>query len=219
MGAIAELGARADTRTRGKSETLEDFLIEMDQMILSRMAQFYTEERQWRITGSDGNSISGTFSNREMTKTWEREPAGIDEMGNETPPKMEEYIPEMDIKVKVVDERPTSRNYYIEMAMNLLKAKAMDIESFWYTMEEGKFPPKEDILKRIQAGNGPFSIYSPQMQSILVDLMQQNPAAVAQIVKNQIPEAELMKMLQGGGQQIPTQVAPEMGGMPVDAGY
>lgn len=154
-GAIRDLGERADTRNRGKVEILEDFLVDFGQLIISRIAQFYTEERQWRITGSDGASQSGTFSNSEMKKTWEREPAGTDAEGNPTPAKQEEYVPEMDLRVKVIDERPTSRDFYVQNAMQLLPMKAIDIESFWYTMEEGKFPPKEEILKRLAEMNQP----------------------------------------------------------------
>jgi len=150
FSAIKELGNRADTRTRGKVEILEDFLNDFRQLELSRIAQFWTEERQWRITGSEGKSQSGTFSNKEMVKTWPRSPAEYDEQGNETKPaEMEEYIPEMDVKVKLADERPTSRDYYTDLAIKMKPAGLIDMQSFWYTMEEGKFPPKEEVLKRL----------------------------------------------------------------------
>jgi hypothetical protein len=152
FSAIKELGDRADTRTRGKIEILEDFLIEFKQLELSRIAQFWTEERQWRITGSEGKSQSGTFSNKEMIRTWPRAPAEYDEKGTEIKPaEMEEYIPEMDVKVKLADERPTSRDYYTGLAMKMKPAGLIDLESFWYTMEEGKFPPKKDVLARLEA--------------------------------------------------------------------
>lgn len=151
FSAIKELGDRADTRTRGKIEILEDFLIEFKQLELSRIAQFYTEERQWRITGGEGEQKSGTFSNKEMIKTWPRKEAEVDEEGNEVKPaEMEEYIPEMDVRIKLIDERPTSRNYYTDMAIKLKPANLIDLKSFWYTMEEGKFPPREEVLKRLQ---------------------------------------------------------------------
>lgn len=151
FSAIKELGDRADTRTRGKTEILEDFSVEFHQLILSRVAQFYTEERQWRITGSEGQSESGTFSNAEMIKKWPRNEAEVDEQGNEIKPaEMEEYIPEMDVRVKLIDERPTSRDYYTEKAIQMRTAGLMDLESFWYTMEEGKFPPRAEVLRRLE---------------------------------------------------------------------
>lgn len=195
--AIAELGERADTRNKGKAETLEDFLTEKDQMIVSRIAQFYTEERQYRVTGSDGKPVHGKFSNQEMVRYWEREPSGTDEKGNETSAKMEAYIPEFDVKVKVIDERPTSRNYYIELAMQLFEKQAIDLETLWFVIEEGKFPPKEEILERLNSGQGPFSQYSPEMQNMLLEMMQSDPQSVLMIVQNQLPEEEIMAMMQG----------------------
>ena len=137
--AIAELGARSDGRTKGKAEVIEDFLKELDKLIISRVAQNYTEEREFKAKAKDGKTSTGTFSNKEITKQWEREPN-----------RWEQYIPEFNVNVKVIDERPTDRNYYIQMAVNLLAQKAIDLDSFWYTVEEGKFPPKEEIMSRMQ---------------------------------------------------------------------
>jgi hypothetical protein len=194
---VRELGARADMRTKGIAEILEDFQKEMDHLTLSRVAQFYDEERKYKVPAEDGSSKRGTFSNAEMKRYWERESTSIDEEGNETPAKMEEYIPELDVKVKVLDERPTEREYYTDFALQLFEKQAMDIESLWYTIEEGKFPPKEDVMERLQGGQGPFSQYSPEMQSMLLEIMQTNPQMVLQIVQNQMPEEEVMAMMQG----------------------
>lgn len=184
--AIAELGARTDTMTKGIAETLEDFMEELVLMIVSRIKEFYTEERAYKIRENKDNTgeiirqlkmISqmpddqqkvlgiyellntmgesestkyGRFSNKEMVHSWERQPAGIDEFGNEIPPKKETYMPDFTAKVKILDERPTDRNYYIGLAMNLLPLNMLDMESFWYVIEEGRFPPKETILERLQ---------------------------------------------------------------------
>jgi hypothetical protein len=183
--AIAELGARTDTMTKGVAETLEDFMEELVLMIVSRIKEFYTEERAYKIRDNKDNTgeiirqlkeISqmpdeqqkvlaiyellntmdevqstryGRFSNQEMMRSWERQPAGTDEFGNEIPPKMETYMPDFTAKVKILDERPTDRNYYIGLAMNLLPLNMLDMESFWYVIEEGRFPPKEIILERL----------------------------------------------------------------------
>jgi hypothetical protein len=194
---VRELGARADLRTKGIAEILEDFQKEIDHLILSRIAQFYDETRKYKVPAEDGSSKRGAFSNTEMKRRWEREPAMMDGEGNEIPAKMEEYIPELDVKVKVLDERPTEREYYIEFALELYNKEALDIESLWYTIEEGKFPPKDDILERLQAGQGPFDQYSAQMQEMLVEMLQTDPQAVLQIVQNQVPEEEILAMLEG----------------------
>ena len=175
---IAELGARADVRNKGKVEILEDFLEELYQLVISRIAQFYDEEREYRIRGEKTGLIKnviydaieqiaqfadpqqqlqamqqlvmtiqsqqedttqrfGKFSNTEMLRSWERDG------------KQEEYIPEFDIQVKVVDERPTSRQYYETLATNMF-GRAMGPKSFWKTIEDGKLPPAVEILKELE---------------------------------------------------------------------
>jgi hypothetical protein len=182
---IAELGARADMRTKSKVEVLEDFLKDFFKLIVNRIAQFYTEERAYRILGDRqikriqtesyrilqqianmpvgtppeqqiGAMIEllkfiktqsqkpkiGRFNRRMLVRTWDRD---TDENGE---PMKEEFIPEFDIKVKVMDERPTNRNYYSSMASQLL-GKAMGIKAFWRTLDEGKFPPISEILEEL----------------------------------------------------------------------
>lgn len=190
---IAELGARGDIRTKAKVEILEDFLVEMLRLIINRIAQFYTEDRTYRILGDrqlknvkdqafktlqqislmppgtdpamqiqamidllkyvksqSQRPRTGTFNRRMLVRTWERDAAiTYDEAGNEIKkPLVEEFIPDFDLKVKVVDERPTDRNYYTQTAMALL-GKAMGIKAFWYTLDEGKFPSTDIILAEL----------------------------------------------------------------------
>ncbi|MCL6559347.1 MAG: hypothetical protein K6U74_11240, partial [Firmicutes bacterium] len=40
--------------------------------------------------------------------------------------------------------------YYMELAKELFRINAIDLETLWDVMETGKFPPKELILERIQ---------------------------------------------------------------------
>jgi hypothetical protein len=190
MGAIQELGARADTKNKGKSEVLEDVLIEITQMEIRRIIQFYTEKRTYRLLGesldkmrqkqqmlmqqqgqiAQPNSISGqentiqqniqmppelesprrTFDPQSLYREWDREEAQTDETGAEIPAKVERYIPEFDVRVKLQTEKPTDRNYYASVALQLAPAGFMDLESLWYTLDEGKFPPKEDIIRRVK---------------------------------------------------------------------
>jgi hypothetical protein len=208
--AIAELGARTDNTTKGIAETLEDFMEELVLMITSRMKEFYTEERAYKVRenqdnftdvvrqlkeiaqmpdeqqkvlavyellntmGTNQSSKYGKFSNQEMTKSWVRKEAVTDPITEEViePEKMETYMPDFAAKVKIMDERPTDRNYYIELAMNLLPLQMLDMESFWYVIEEGKFPPKETIIERLQK----------QMQA---QAAQANPAMAAMVEPQQ----------------------------------
>lgn len=187
---IAELGARADARTRRKAKVLERFLIKFVQLIINRIVQFYTEERKYRILGDrqaakmqaeayktmqqianmpmgtppevqlqavinllikmksvQQGQKTATFKREMLVKTWEREIVK-DESGNVVEVRKEEFVPEFDVKPKVMDERPTDRNYYSNMATQLL-GRAMGIRAFWRTMDEGKFPPIDEILQEM----------------------------------------------------------------------
>jgi hypothetical protein len=243
--AIAELGARSDTKNKGKIETMEDLLIDITMMEISRISQFYTEERTFRILGDKAelikkkaelaqqgiqqaadptgmmqpmqvpqqipqqaqqpmpmqqqDSLQQTFSNQEMIKTWEREPGQV-----------EEYIPEFDIRVKVVDERPTDRNYYTNIAMQLV-GKFMDVESFWTTIEDGKFPPKEEIMARIKQEQAQQQAIQQQQM-----MQQQNMARAQMDQQTQLKQQEMalkQQDMQSRQQQQASQLPPEFKGI------
>lgn len=175
---VRELGARADQRNREKIKILSEFYTEMVQLIINRVAEFYTEERQIRIVGEDdsiqheiaratkeiakmGNQeeqyvmlmqlvglIQGQeeqertmkFSNKQLKKVWERDTG-----------KMEEFIPEYDIKVQIKDARPNDQDYVNNIATMALQLGAIDEESYWQAILEGKLPRVEDILSRLEA--------------------------------------------------------------------
>jgi hypothetical protein len=182
---VEELGARADARTRHKAKVLESFTIELVQLIINRIAQFYTEDRKYRILGDNqtariqsqvyktlqeianmpqGTPVeqqlqpmidllmliktqkekpkSATFRRDMLVKTWNRETIeGI--------PQKEEFIPEFDVRVKIAENKPTDRNYYVTLATSLL-GSALGIKAFWKTLDEGHFPPTEEILEELE---------------------------------------------------------------------
>lgn len=207
---IQELGARADVRNKGKVKILERFMTSFVKLIVSRIAQFYTEEREYRIRGNKSNAIQklvyegiqklvdipdktqrlqgmiqlietienadpesaakyGIFKNEEIMKTWDREVVKGED-GTEIV-KKETYIPDFDIKVKIVDERPSSRQYYESLALSLF-GKGLGPKAFWETIEDGKFPPVEEILNELNELQG-------------VQEVQQNPD-IAQNARNKM---------------------------------
>lgn len=205
---IAELGARADARTRRKAKILEGLMIEVVQLIINRIAQFYTEERKYRILGDTqktriqsqiykileqianmepGTPVelqmqllvevlktikmqpqrprSGIFKRDMLVKRWEREPG-----------KFEEFVPEFDVKVKVAESKPTDRNYYVNMAMSLL-GRAMGIKAFWKTVEEGHFPPVEEIIEELEETQRAQAEAQQQAQMAALQAQQQEKQA------------------------------------------
>jgi hypothetical protein len=182
--AIKELGNRADTKNKGKICILEDAQREIANLEISRIGEFYTEPRffmkknQVDITGgqkAQQDMVPGqeqveapktppvtkeVFSRDEMVSTWNREDEGTGEM------HIERYIPEFNVKVKVLDEKPTDREYYVNAALNLAKMNLMGPSSVWYTLEEGKFPPKNEVLNelnQIQAQQQQVQLQQQQM--------------------------------------------------------
>ncbi|MFA5882210.1 MAG: hypothetical protein WC834_08435, partial [Eubacteriales bacterium] len=167
---VAELGARTDIRTKLKVKTLVDFLTELNRMRINRFVQFYTEDRYFRIKGEDGKTIQGKFNAKEAYRMWNRDV--MDEEGNVTGTQPELFVPEFDVTVKIMDEKPKDRTYYTTTAVNLFGQNGIDIESLWYTLEEGKFPPISEILKRMRAQNAALqtadavSKLPPELQQI-----------------------------------------------------
>ena len=168
--AIVELGARTDVRTKAKTEILETFLIEINKLRISRFVQFYTEDRYYRLKGADGNIVDGILNSDMLFHTWEREDG-----------KVERFVPEFDIDVKVMDEKPTDRNYYTQTAMEMLKLGGMTIEHLWYVLDEGKFPPKNKILEDLK---------QKDMAMQIMELLEERPELAEQI----------QALIQGGGE-------------------
>lgn len=185
--AIAELGARSDTRTKGKIEVLEDFLIELNKLRINRFIQFYTEDRYYRVKGGTGETIKGTFNREDAFLNWQRE--SVNEETGEREIRMERYVPDFDLNIKVLDERPTDRNYYTSTAFEMFGSQAMDLESLWYTLEEGKFPPKEEVMQRLANQNTAVQLTQminqvpPQMQEQVIQMFTQNIQAMVQQIQ------------------------------------
>jgi len=106
------------------------------------------------------------FGRADLMRSWTRDTvsseAGVIE-------QKEEFIPEFDLKVKIGDERPTDRNYYTNIAMGLL-GKGMGLKAFWKTIDDGKFPPIDDILQELDQ----------QQQAAQQQMMQQKQEQMTQ---------------------------------------
>jgi len=187
--AIAELGARTDVKTKLKVKILEDFLIELNKLRINRFVEFYNEERYYRLKGQDNKPVEGTFKADEVKRTWNRQI--LDDEGNVTGEQPETFVPEFDVSVKIMDEKPTDRNYYTQTAVNLYSQQAIDLESLWYTLEEGKFPQTKEILERLAAQNEGLA---------MAQMLQQIPPEMKQQFM-QMQQQLLQQMMTGGMMQ------------------
>jgi hypothetical protein len=177
--AIQELGNRTDIRMEQAADKLKDFLINITKLRINRIDQFYTEDRYYRITGNDGKIKEGTFNRQNMEQEWPRETVQVDqtdpttgEIYQEPVQRMEKYIPEFDVKVTILSEKPTDRNYYTSLAMELYGMQLLTPEDLLYTLDEGKLPPTEDILQNLREQNATMAIVN-QVQQLPPELQQQ----------------------------------------------
>lgn len=207
--AIVELGARTDIRTKAKVETLEDFLTELNQLRISRFTQFYTEDRYYRIKGSDGKTEDGTFNRNEMMRSWDRE-SNTDEMGNPSV-KQEKFIPEFDVEVKILDEKPTDRNYYTSTAFEMFKLKGMTMADLWYTLEEGKFPSKANVLENLKEQDA-----SLQIMDMLANVPQEQKDAVMQQIQQLVQQTSQSNTIDQFVQTLPDEILQQLQSLPQD---
>jgi hypothetical protein len=177
--AIKELGSRTDVRLKAAVEILEDYLIEMNKLRINRFAQFYTEERYYRIKNEKGETVEGTIKRQDMMRDWTREQI-VDPITGQMVERKEFFVPEFDVTVKVLDEKPTDRNYYTSTAFQLFQMGLMLPEDVWYTLEEGKWPPKDEILERLQMRDvvqgmiAGLQTLPPEMQQAYTGIMQES---------------------------------------------
>ena len=129
----------------------------------------------------------GKFNRKMLVRTWDRD---SDENGM---PMKEEFIPDFDIKAKVQDERPTDRNYYTSLASQLF-GKALGLKAFWHTIENGKFPPIDEILAELEE----------QQQAA----MQQQQAMIqAQMQEKEMDKQSSLEKIDRQNQSMEKQVA------------
>ena len=63
--------------------------------------------------------------------------------------EIEYYVPDYDMKVKIVDERPQTWQHFEQIALATV-GKNLGNKAFWDTIIDGKLPDKEIILKELE---------------------------------------------------------------------
>ena len=202
---IQELGARSDVRMQQISNKLEDFLIRVNNLKIELFGQFYTEDRYYRVRGENGEVNKGKIKAEDLTQEWTRD-TQIEEQIDPVTGQMiqipkamnEKFIPEFDIKVVVVSEKPTDRNYYTNLAMQLYQMQLLVPEDLLSTLEKGKLPPMDDILKKVYAQQ-PIMQIAEQLKELPPEMSQQITQQITQMVQG------IMQQAQGPQQQGPPQ--------------
>jgi hypothetical protein len=194
------LMAAASTRLNTVTDTIEEALQDMYEQYIELMAQFYTEERIARVTGrsisvSRDSIISGVateYDTGEMT---------VDPETGEPIPDVrqvvEEYVPTFDILVNISSDKPHDREYWIQMAFNMMQMMdpvtqmpMIDGEAVRYTIQNGRMEPMDVIKRRVQEESG-LQQQIQQMQEQFGQLQQQN-----QQMQQQLGELTGQKQMQ-----------------------
>jgi hypothetical protein len=197
--AIAELGARTDVRMKKAAQKLELFLKQINKLRINRFAQFYTTERYYRIKGDDGELVEGTFQKDEMFDKWTREQSVNEETGM-SEERIEFFIPDFDINVQILSSKPNDRNYYTSTAFQMFNLGLMTGEDLWETLEEGKFPLKDDVLQHIYAQDA-----VKQMIAKLGELPQENQQQITQMLSGLVDKLLTPEQQSGQPMQQPMQ--------------
>lgn len=179
------LMAAAGTRLNTVSDLIQDALEEVFSQYVELIAQFYTTERIARVTGrtvkmSRDQMVSRVPSEyappapmvEEMGAGDMQSPdpmQGMDMMGQMDPMSMvpepmqveEEFVPEFDILVQIGVDKPQDREYWLQLAFNLLQTMdpitqqpMIDAEAVRYVITTGRMEPMDVIKRRIEEESG-----------------------------------------------------------------
>jgi hypothetical protein len=115
------------------------------------------------------------------------------------------YYPEMDCQCKVSTTVPTDRAFHMEMAKELLMGKLIDEETFWYVLQNGKFPPFESIMlkkKKEIASHAKIEAEVAQMQAMAPQVPEEQGMTGELPPEMPVEEMSVEEMPQEGGVQL-----------------
>ena len=245
--ALDLIASRAQVRLKAKEMIINTSFEDDGNYINHLITRFYDNKRKYRILGEGGDKPTfGALESNELKRVYlfaEDVSLSMDEfeasiVGQEMlPPEQqmiegkdyEIYSPEFDTRCKVTSTMPSDRVFYMEMAKELYIAQLIDHHIFWYVIDNGKFPPIEEVLQHIeqqqqqqaqaemQGAGGQMPGAEPQIppemaqeiQEFILYLQENNPEILQQL--GQMPEEQqipalvglMEQMKQEGGTQAP----------------
>ena len=122
--AISLLQEASQARIRDKAKNMEDAIRHLGTLMLSRIVQFYTPERVFRLRGEDGQYFFQGFDAQTLV-------AGLD------------------MVVEAGSSLQMNEQQRYQMAIELFQAGGIDIEGL---LEASGFPGRDEIIKRMRAG-------------------------------------------------------------------
>jgi hypothetical protein len=173
----------ASTRLNSVTDAIQEALEEVFSQYIELIAQFYTTERVARVTGRKVGMSRDRLINSVPTQLQNQ----LDTGEMETLDLQEEYVPMFDIKVNIAADKPVDREYWIQMAFNLLQMvdpitqlPMIDAEAVRYTVQYGRMEPMNIIQQRIQEA---AQVQQQQQQAMMQaqQLQQENQGLQQQL--------------------------------------
>ncbi|KZS48116.1 hypothetical protein AWU65_20385 [Paenibacillus glucanolyticus] len=194
------LMAAAGTRLNTTSDLIQDALEEVFSQYVELIAQFYTTERIARITGRKLSISRDTIVSKVPSEYDTGEQVPDPSTGEPVPDirsVQEEYVPEFDILVHIGVDKPQDREYWLQLAFNLLQTidpvtqlPMIDAEGVRYVISTGRMEPMDVIKRRIEQEAGTQQ-QMQQLQMQVQQLTQQNQElqqATAQLMDQRVQQ-------------------------------
>lgn len=207
------LMAAAGTRLNTVSDIVSDALDDVFSQYVELIAQFYTNERIARVTGRNVSISRDSLISRVESQYDTGEQIPDPETGGMMPDVrtvQEEFVPEFDINVHIGVDKPQDREYWLQLAFNLLNAKdpitglpMIDAEAVRFVIQTGRMEPMDVIQRRIEEESElqqQFVMAQQQAQQ----LEQENAAlqqALAQMTDQRVQQEQADKQFNQSMQQ------------------
>lgn len=144
------------------------------------MAQFYKDGRVARVTGQGTVEMSRSSIVGQAPTTVNQD--------NKDQQMMEEYVPDFDIKVSIGSEKPTDRQYWVNLAFQMFQTvdpttgiPLIDAKAVQYTIAEGRMEPMSVIEDRMGVEQKQMSQLQQLQQQVQAD--QQEIEVLNEMVK------------------------------------
>lgn len=207
------LMAAAGTRLNTVSDLISEALADVFTQYVELIAQFYTNERIARVTGRSvsisRDSLISAVESEYNTGEQIHDPI-TGEMMSDIQPVQEEFVPEFDINVHIGVDKPQDREYWLQLAMNLLNAKdpisglpMIDAEAVRFVIQTGRMEPMDVIQRRIEEQAG-IQQQFVQAQQQAQQLAQENASlqqALGQFTDRRVQQEQADKQFNQGMQQ------------------
>lgn len=236
--ALDLLAKQAKTRLITADVSMTTAYQEVGDYINRLIWENYTERRAYRVIGTDDQNklylrTRNVFSLDEAKRVYNKETGEVKPLtefapGGQPPEGMVEgvdyevYTPDLDVRCRTSQQMPSDRMFFMEVAKELYAVKAIDIETFYYVIDHGRFQPWAEVANRVieqqrqmMAQQQPQAqAPQPQAPQMTPDTIQKFRSVVAGMSGGQAQD--LMMRLQALGpedqQQFVEQVVQQFGG-------